>query len=911
MKPVQLILEGFGPFAGTETIDFTGLDGLFLITGDTGAGKTTIFDGIAYALYGEASGENRTVDTIRSQYASVGTPTRAELVFEEHGKKYTIERSPRYMRPRRDGKGMTQELPKATLTLPTGEVIVKQDAVNRKVEEILGLNFRQFKQVAMIAQGEFRNLLLAGSDERGEIFRKVFHTEDCQYLQKMLKSAAADSREKVENRKKEILAQLGLVVLSESRKDELTELLKSESVYGAAQILPLIEEEIDESGKQSIVLQAAEEKNEARQQEVQKLLDGWTALAEAQGKLADQRTLIAGQEERLQAARTILQEAQQSRARIEECRRLAQELDHRITARQAADAAWIKRQTAEENKIKADKTLVDRRQNVETLKAKQTSLWTAIQAEESLPAAKTAVLTAIEAQKTRLEQVKTAQKCLNDGLAARRQYDEKQKAFLDANSKTLRAQKDYNDAQTAWYHAQAGILAVNLREGQPCPVCGAVHHPVLAHRDPAAPTEQQLKELQKVYQKLEEKRSESAQAAAALKSKVETLREQFAAYGFKAEELDQTAESSRLAALEADKRKIEARETALETNRKAYEQLRTDIEKEQHSIEEAQKAASDAAVVFAQLDSEYRTQAELGGDVTVADLTKEQADLRQEAKTLQESLDKAEADERTLTEEQKKDQGILQTLQSAADAKAAMMAGQPSEADLTREKAALTADRQTIRDRLNEENARIKQNTAALQNCKASLSALEDENRIYAEDLNLSQIANGEAAGKIKLAFEQYIQAFYFERILDFANARLTAISSGRYTLLRQTEVQDRRSAAGLGIEVLDHFTGKTRPASSLSGGESFLASLSLALGLSDVITAFAGGIEVDAIFIDEGFGSLDKSALEQVIGALGKLSDGRRMVGVISHVEELGTAIPKQIRVQKTRQGSHLNTIL
>ena len=403
----------------------------------------------------------------------------------------------------------------------------------------------------------------------------------------------------------------------------------------------------------------------------------------------------------------------------------------------------------------------------------------------------------------------------------------------------------------------------------------------------------------------------SAQEAAALYSKLETLRQQFASYGFKQEEIDVGAEQKHLDALNLDRKKIETRETALAANRKAYEQAGTDLENARKGAEDAQKAASDAAVVFAQFDSEYKTQAALGGDVTVDALRKEQAGLRQEAGTLQQNLDKAEADERTLTEEQKQGQGVLETLQSTADAKTAAMEGQPSEAELTQEKAALTAVRQSIRERANDENARVRQNTAALDRCRGTLARLDAANKTYAEDLNLSRIANGDSAGKVKLAFEQYIQAFYFERILDYANARLTGISGGRYTLLRQTEGQNRRSAAGLDIEVLDHFTGKKRPASTLSGGESFLASLSLALGLSDVITAFAGGVEVDAIFIDEGFGSLDKSALEQVIGALGKLSDGSRMVGVISHVEELAAAIPKQIRVQKTRQGSHLGMVL
>lgn len=911
MKPVHLILEGFGPFAGTETIDFTGLDGLFLITGDTGAGKTTIFDGIAYALYGETSGENRSVDTVRSQYASIETPTRVELIFEEHGKKYRIERSPRYTRMRRNGKGTTQELPKAALTLPTGDVIVKQEAVNRKVEEILGLNFRQYKQVAMIAQGEFRDLLLAGSDERGDIFRKVFHTEDCQYLQNRLKEIASASREKAESCKREILAQLQTVRLTGDRAEDLAEILRKDDVYGAAQILPMIEEEIAEGGSQIAVLRGEEDRTEARLQEVQKLLDGWTALTEAKGKLDAQKRTMAGQEEKLLAARAVLQEAEHSRERIETCRRMAQELDHRIAARQAADMALTKRQRAEQDKIKAENTLVIRRKAIDTLQEKRDSLWAAIQTEESLAREKADVMTAIEAQTARVKQIRTALECLNAGKTVREQYDAKSKAMLETENRVKNARAAYGEAQSAWYHAQAGILADGLADGQPCPVCGAVHHPVLAKRDPVAPTELGLKKLESDLQKLEGMYRTTAQEAAALHSKLETLRQQFASYGFKQEEIDVGAEQKHLDALNLDRKKIETRETALAANRKAYEQAGTDLENARKGAEDAQKAASDAAVVFAQLDSEYKTQAALGGDVTVDALRKEQAGLRQEAGTLQQNLDKAEADERTLTEEQKQGQGVLETLQSTADAKTAAMEGQPSEAELTQEKAALTAVRQSVRERANDENARVRQNTAALDRCRGTLARLDAANKTYAEDLNLSRIANGDSAGKVKLAFEQYIQAFYFERILDYANARLTGISGGRYTLLRQTEGQNRRSAAGLDIEVLDHFTGKKRPVSTLSGGESFLASLSLALGLSDVITAFAGGVEVDAIFIDEGFGSLDKSALEQVIGALGKLSDGSRMVGVISHVEELAAAIPKQIRVQKTRQGSHLGMVL
>ena len=239
MKPIRLEMQGFGPFGGTEIIDFSQLSGVFLITGDTGAGKTTIFDGISFALFGETSGSSRQVDSVRSHYAQATEPTRVWLKFSQHGEEYEIERSPKYERPRKNGKGTTTELPKAAFTLPDGTVLTGKETVNRKVEELLGLNYKQFKQVAMIAQGEFLQLLLAGSEQRGAIFRKVFHTEDCQYLQNQLKNRVSEARAEAERNKTQVLSILQMVQApaEDETAAELNEAILQKDPYRAKNLI--------------------------------------------------------------------------------------------------------------------------------------------------------------------------------------------------------------------------------------------------------------------------------------------------------------------------------------------------------------------------------------------------------------------------------------------------------------------------------------------------------------------------------------------------------------------------------------------------------------------------------------------------------------------------------------------------
>lgn len=956
MRPLKLKLSAFGPYKGVTEIDMEKLGerGLYLITGDTGAGKTTIFDAITFALFGEASGENRTAGMLRSKYAEPETPTEVEMCFRYRGQDYTVKRNPEYERPAKRGGGTTIQKADAELWLPDGAVLTKPREVDRKILEILGVNHQQFSQIAMIAQGDFLKLLLADTKERQEIFRKLFETEHYKALQMQILSDAKrlfvekeDARKAIEHYVQsttadplsplsvelehahqgamltaDVLTLLERIIADdEMRRGQLeTEINEANAALemisghltaiGAYQKLQsdldCTKAQLEEAEPKLDVLQKHYEAEQAREPERKELERRITVLTEMLPQYAELGTLLQAQATREKELEKLISEQAQRTAKQTKGQQQLEAAKRELQTLGSVEAELATKQAAQEANARKQSELRSLQMNYEALSRKQRAL------------------------KTAQEDLKTAMTRFEEADAS---YKERNRAFLCE---------------------QAGILACSLKPGDTCPVCGhaITEESHLAILSEAAPTEADVQKAQKLSEQLRMEMEEKSRTAMGRKGEYEAsaqhvLQQCAALLGdvkLQKPDAPETTEacegtpqlpSERTAtdaptgtvmvtaaalnegyqrmraacadaqaaagALEAAvkalmlqaKRKasfeeqIPAAEQKLE---KLNEQIRQ-AEARQIELQAAQKAARDE-IEKQQAKLPFPTEREARAEISRLDGLRNQADA-----VLAQAEQALRAEEKTLAELR----GSLQQLsEQVKTAEGAQYDAGTEWAEQTR----LSGLRQQRRAEADGVIARIETNKAQLTRIKEGAAELSEKERHYAWMSELSNTANGTVAGSEKMTLETYIQTTYFDRILRRANTRLMIMSDAQYELVRRKSADNIKSQSGLELDVLDHYNGTLRSVKTLSGGESFKASLSLALGLSDEISSSVGGIRLDTMFVDEGFGSLDEDSLHAAIQALAELTEGHRLVGIISHVGELKQQIDKQLVVTKDRAG-------
>ena len=914
MRPIKLTMSAFGPYAGQTVLDLDrlGKSGLYLITGDTGAGKTTIFDAIKYALYGEASGANREADMFRSKYADPATPTEVELIFDYAGKLYRVKRNPEYQRPKISGEGFTTQLAGAELHLPDGTVISKTKEVTRYVtEEILGVDKDQFSQIAMIAQGEFLKLLNATTDDRKKIFRQLFRTQKFGVLQDKLKDEAGAIEAECGRATDSIKQYISGIVCDEDDvlridaeraiagvmpTDEVVELIEK-LIAGDEERREKLDSRIEEANgkieKITALLDRAERQKETEEALKQKKLELEALLPEEAGLKAQ----IAENGERKKAAEAAAEKIARIGAELGEYG----ELDEaRAKARDLSALISSCVETADRKAARVDsltRSLKDEKEEREKLLAAEKE-----KAEEDA---------LIGAGRSKLSSVDAILGELSVIAGLEGELKAAQNAFLTAQDEARTAKNGYDSMNSAYLSEQAGILAETLTDGQPCPVCGSTTHPSAAKKSEAAPTREQLERAKEKSEAAGKRESDASARAAGLISK---LTEKKTAAVKAAAEYVGEAEFLVLERLLTEKRK-ETAATVEEHVRRSEELARQAARKRQLDslIPENEKA----------LEAERAGRAELEKDIAGYRAEKDGAEKR--AASLTEKLSfksKAEAEveiEKLSAEKKKAEDGI----KKAEDAVKAF------KERVGRLEGEIRGYSESLKNRIDadpdeekEKKAALEKERAAVNEAVRAVSSRIDRNRLNrdaikerAEDLavsekrlawvkSLSDTANGRVPGKEKIMLETYVQAAYFDRILARANTRLMIMTDAQYDMKRRAEADNRMSQTGLEIDVVDHYNGSERSVKTLSGGESFKASLSLALGLSDEIQSSAGGIRLDTMFVDEGFGSLDGESLNHAMRALNGLTEGNKLVGIISHVEELKEKIDRQIVVTKTKSG-------
>ena len=874
MKPIQLVLSAFGPYVERTVIDFSALgeEGLFLIAGDTGAGKTTIFDAISFALYGEASGgkEKRKSKSFHSDYVSDQTETYVELTFRHRGETWWIRRNLEYQRPakkKKDGMETTtrQAADAQMRNEDTGEEILRMDDVNRRVRELLGLTQDQFTQTVMIAQGDFLKILTASSDERKKLFRDLFHTNLYVDLQSRLQEknrACADEQKALEQ-----------TILREEGK------IDPEAEFAEREILLSYCGQIQHTDALCALLARLIEQEKAAQEQ-----------ARAQKKeAADQiGALIAAVTEGERVNRDFA-DWESKRARLAALTAGQGEID----AQRAALAAARRAQQLETDEALMRRTLRDMDAQRAALSEAQAALE---QAEKALPEAETRMKEA-ESRSGEIHALLAQAKQMEDCLPVLGEV-ERLKAALDTQKRELqrltedssRAQAAYTAAQNSYYLSQAGLLARELKAGQPCPVCGSTAHPCPAQITPETVTRQALEQAAKRRETAEKAQSDAATRLAANRAALDEREGRLRALKIGADETRQ-----RLAArIDAAHQAAADRQRAIDEARSAYQALDKRKTAAQSAVDAAQKQ-------LAALEKDLRAQTEAFEQKRAAHGFEDEASYRLAKRTnadierLDREIRNYDEQKRTLVAQtheledklsgrQRTDLTALQNRRAAA---------------LDRQAKAENAEKAMVRKLTLHESAEreIRQANAAIQKKRGKWQIIQE----------LYTCCAGIAAGnpRAKLTFEAYVQQYYFRFVVAAANKRLTRLTDGMFTLRVMREAANRVSQSGLDLEVLDRSTGQARDVSTLSGGESFLASLALALGLSDAVQSQSGQIRMDAMFIDEGFGSLDENALRSSIDVLLELADGKRLIGIISHVQELEERIDKQIVVTKTPNGS------
>lgn len=1035
MKPIRLTMSAFGPYADENTIDFEKLEGrnIFLITGPTGAGKTTIFDGISYAVFAKASGNERDGENLRSDFALPETLTYVELTFELRGKKYYIKRIPKQKRKKVRGDGYTEQIAEAELKIEDGRIITGVDNVNKKIDDIMGITYEQFRQIVMIPQGEFRELLLSESKEREVIFRKIFGTYIYEGIQGNLDAKSSVLRKEMNN----LIQQRTTHIRNIDAGDcETLKCLTTKQDLNIREIIDKVSETLNEDSKKENLLYDLKEKIKVDCDNIQKkifeanennkklhekyeteqriiLLTGQKEkynVKNIKASMARKALCIKGAEDYCMNRKSNLnKKSKEKDAAYEYLKHTKNELimaeknlkaqkdngENKKTLSEKVvclkkDMAVVSEyekesQNINEIKIKLKNKEIEKKENsqkIDTVKEEMKDLTFKLDKAKSASEEYAYMNKDLSDKKVMLNNFIKLQKQNAELKCTRMLWNAERKKFESTEILYKKQKCKYEDMNELFLKGQAGLLAQGLKKDEPCPVCGSMHHPHLAGMIHGMPEEKELKEekeklekMQAQYNELIKKLTELETEGKAQKNAVDEIKLQVKEYyrgetddlegiinkfnieikglndnvnklneeskkikplSQKIESLNEMLEQSeyKVPSLEeeytrlygeAQSKKnilIKFREELPEgiSSKKALEEEIDKCEKQYEFMEKAMKEADECC-----------RKTELAYNTCLADEAmkkKNFEDAENEFSEAREKFEKAVSDSgfkniqdynlSKLSEEEicsiekeiKKYNEGLKSLNDSYEriSKDTYNLQKTDVKEIVRILESKKSELDKTDDDIKKVYARKEHNSGILEEIKKTDSKIKEMEKQYAVISDLSETAKGNNAEKI--SFERYVLAAYFDDIIDAANIRFEKMTEGRYELGRIKERIKGNSQQGLELEVFDNYTGKSRHVRTLSGGESFKASLSLALGLSDVVQSHAGGVSLETMFIDEGFGTLDPESLEDAIECLIDLQKSGRLVGIISHVPELKERIEAQIEVIPGVTGSKFRDI-
>ena len=928
MRPLLLKMSAFGPYAGNTVIEFDKLGdkGLYLICGDTGAGKTTIFDAICYALFGEASGRLRDASMLRSKYADDLTPTEVELLFLHNDKEYRIVRNPEYYRPSKRGGGLTKQPQDACLYMPDGNVISKAKDVNKAVEELLSLNCDQFFQISMIAQGSFRELLISDTNTRQKIFRELFKTGFYLTLQDKLSEARKEISDSVSDSKKSIEQYVRDIMVDE---DDVLLIDVENAKAGLMLTEDIIELIVSLINKDETIANDNENKLKAENGELERVNSSIAIIENAINSKEMLDITLKEYEEKKPMEEAANAEFEKAKIELAKKDGIVKEL------------STIEAEIKKNEDIKKTEALVNRLSADENNKTEKLSLLSDEKEQKAgvlselkseLDGLKN-VGVSIEEYKNKLEKLDESINELNElkkehkkFIRGQQELEELTDKYIEDNNEFKRLRDIYEEMEQAFRDGQAGILAATLTDGEKCPVCGSLAHPDKAKLTDEIPSEEKLNEAKDNASKARDKANEASSFLRSRRTFVELIKEQLinnAVELFSDSDIDEDKDLF-ISNLESniESRKFEITTLRNDINDKLNNEKRRETRKkeiEDNLISEYEKklklidediaslnieiAGINASINENKLKAKEIKESLIFSDMSDAEIRRNE--LTYTLNSIQQLYDIKEQERNQIHDEVTKLTSKIESLKKSLEG--------IEITDVTDKKAKKTEleyKRNDLIKKIQEERTRIRINNNVLENIKDKAESLKETEKNLSYITSLSKTANGDLAGKEKIKLETYIQTTYFDRIIRRANLRFMEMSSGQYELKRQRVASDIRGQSGLDLVVIDHYNGTERSVRTLSGGESFMASLSLALGLSEEVQSSSGGVSVDTLFVDEGFGTLDSDSLDLAYKALTNVTEGNRLVGIISHVAELRNKIDNQIIVKKEKSGGSVATV-
>ena len=926
MRPIKLILSAFGPYASKIELDLAklGENGVYLITGDTGAGKTTIFDAITFALFGKPSGDIRDVKTLRSEYAKEEIETYVELDFLYHGEEYHIYRRPEYSYTHVQKNGEIKQRSKsadAYLILPNGERIVKPTEVTKQVEQLLGMKRDQFRQIAMIAQGSFLEILNADTKERGKLFEKVFMTSKYSILMDRLNQMAKEGSTKLNEAKlrlQQIISDIRVPITLQEEYEQMIETFAMDDIQPVYDLLDKIiaseKEETKTLQKQKDIIQKQLQKYRKEETEKSKQLQDLLSLE----KLLKEKP---AKEEKVNLLTEKLKvDGGKYKLHIDDLKKEQVQIEHELPeyvrlTKLTTKLSEIKKQLSfvtkdlEEKislKKQLDEDIILKQKESQTLSDSELSLNKFLIKEEEL------------------------QKKISAFYHASMMKKEYQIAVEDLKKKTMSLQKNtdakaeiqkqYDDAQLSYFANQAGLLASRLSKGQPCPVCGSLEHPHPASHSDKLVTQEEINQYKKKVEQAEKEYQMASKACADANLKMSSLKNELMLVLKSVTEQVIPIEDvqmfidEHIVQLKNEQAEISTHIKQLQLQSKRYQEFLKLIPQLQQKFTAVSSEVSQNEIAQAKLSVELeqiqKQVAEIAGKLKYSS--------EQEAKNHVSIITK-----QILEYQQQIDQ-LTNATKYAMDE----LVYANAQIDMLKEKVSPSIEEISLQQsqlkslQIEIENLQVQQeenlkNIHNVQRYEADAQdtkqKIQSENETYQTKLSrysslkeLADVAMGNGrSSKEKITLQEYVQIAYLDRMIHKANERYLSMSNQQYQLVRSAGSKDKRSHEALDLDVIDYTNGSVRPVSSLSGGESFIASLALALGMSDEIQSQAGGIQIDTMFIDEGFGTLDQDSLNNAIQTLINLSGENRLVGIISHVKELKERIHKGIIVTKDLHGS------
>ena len=926
MRPIKLILSAFGPYASKIELDLSklGENGVYLITGDTGAGKTTIFDAITFALFGKPSGDIRDVKTLRSEYAKEEIETYVELDFLYHGEEYHIYRRPEYSYTHVQKNGEIKQRSKsadAYLIMPNGERIVKPTEVTKQVEQLLGMKRDQFRQIAMIAQGSFLEILNADTKERGKLFEKVFMTSKYSILMDRLNQMAKEGSTKLNEAKlrlQQIISDIRVPITLQEEYEQMIETFAMDDIQLVYDLLDKIiasaNEETKILQKQKDIIQKQLQKYRKEETEKSKQLQDLLSLE----KLLKEKP---AKEEKVNLLTEKLKvDGEKYKLHIDDLKKEQVQIEHELPeyvrqTKLTIKLSEIKKQLSfvtkdlEEKislKKQLDEDIILKQKESQTLSDSEVSLNKYLIKEEEL------------------------QKKISAFHHASMMEKEYQIAVEDLKKKTMSLQKNtdakaeiqkqYDDVQLSYFANQAGLLASRLSKGQPCPVCGSLEHPHPASHSDKLVTQEEINQYKKKVEQAEKEYQMASKACVDANLKMSSLKN----------ELELVLKSVTEQVIP-----IEDVEMFIDEHTVQFKNEQTEISTHIKQLQLQSKRYQELLKLIPQLQQKFTA---VSSEVSQNEIT--QAKLSVELEQIQKQVEEITGKLKYSTEQEAKNhvsiitkqileyQQQIDQLTNATKHAMDELVYVNAQIDMLKEKVSLSIEEISLQQsqlkslQIEIENLQVQQeeNLKNIHNAQRyeadaqdTKQKIQSENETYQTKLSrysslkeLADVAMGNGrSSKEKITLQEYVQIAYLDRMIHKANERYLSMSNQQYQLVRSAGSKDKRSHEALDLDVIDYTNGSVRPVSSLSGGESFIASLALALGMSDEIQSQAGGIQIDTMFIDEGFGTLDQDSLNNAIQTLMNLSGENRLVGIISHVKELKERIHKGIVVTKDLHGS------